>query len=192
MGRTFSRLGLATLAAAVMVQPALAHPGHVGHHGFMDGVTHPLGWDHLLAMVAVGLLAVRFGGKALWIMPAAFLGSMIGGGLLFHFGVPLPQVENGILASVLVLGLLVVLSSKVPMAVGAVLVGVFALFHGYAHISEGEIGTYAAGFLLSTALLHAAGIVLGVALGKLVDNRAVQVAGGAIAAASLLMMVGLL
>lgn len=186
------------LALALIAIPRLAeaHPGHPGHQ-FNDGLMHPLtGLDHLLAMVAVGLLAVRIGGRGLWLMPAAFLGSMLAGGLAATLGLPLPGVEYGIMASVLVLGLLVAWTRVAPLGVGAALVAVFAFFHGHAHAAEmvsgGSLAPYAAGFLLSTALLHAAGIGCGMALGKWVSIRTVQVAGAAISAAGLLMLVDVL
>jgi urease accessory protein len=186
-------VGLLFLMA--MAQPALAHPGHAGHE-LADGWWHPLaGADHLLAMVAVGLLGVRLGGRGLWLMPAAFLGSMLAGGLLASAGVPFPGVEWGIMASVLVLGLLVAATSAVPLWIGALLVGLFAACHGNAHAAEmvagGSFGSYAAGFLLATATLHAAGIVVGMLLARQIDIRALRWSGAAIAAASLLIVLGL-
>lgn len=193
------RLALAVLVLSLVVLPAsnaLAHPGHPGHD-FGDGFAHPmLGLDHLLAMVAVGLLAVRIGGAGLWIMPVSFLTCMLVGGLAAAAGVPLPGVEYGIMASVLVLGLLVASTRIAPLALGAVLVAAFAFCHGHAHAAEmvsgGSLGPYAAGFLLSTALLHTAGIGLGYALSKWIDLRTVRWTGGAITAAGLLMFVGVL
>lgn len=187
-------VGLLFLLA--MAQPALAHPGHAGHE-FVDGWWHPLlGADHLLAMVAVGLLAVRLGGPGLWLMPASFLASMLAGGLLASVGVPLPGIEWGIMASVLVLGLLVAATRAVPLWIGALLVGLFAAFHGYAHAAEmvagGSLGSYAAGFLLATATLHASGIAVGMLMARQINISAVRWSGAAIAAASLLILFGVL
>jgi len=185
---------LASLLVIGWAQTAHAHPGH-GGHDFYDGFTHPLfGLDHLLAMVAVGLLAVRMGGRALWIMPAAFLGSMLLGGLAAAWGMPLPGVEHGIVLSVLVLGILIAATKVVPLTVGAVLVGLFAACHGHAHAAEmasgGSLNQYAAGFLIATALLHATGIGAGLLAAKLLDTQAVRFTGGAIAAAGALLFMG--
>lgn len=187
--------------ATVMASPALAHPGAPGHE-FVDGLEHPIfGLDHLLAMVAVGLLAVRIGGRALWAMPAAFLASMLAGGLAASAGLQLPGVEYGILASVLVLGVLIAATRIAPLPVAAGLVALFAFFHGYAHAAEmvngGSLGAYAGGFLLTTALLTAIGVAAGLALsrahvGRLSHGVLLRIAGGLITAAGALLVIGAL
>ena len=127
-----------TLAAALAVVPwASAHPGHDGDHDFnwdfSGGLVHPLsGLDHLLAMIAVGLWAAQLGGRARWLVPAAFVGVMALGAALGHAGMNFSGMEQAIAASVLVLGLLVARSVRLPVAAGMALVGVFALFHGLA------------------------------------------------------------
>ncbi|HEX4149457.1 MAG TPA: HupE/UreJ family protein [Pirellulales bacterium] len=184
----------AWLTVVFCAQPAFAHPGHAGS-AFADGWLHPFsGLDHLLAMIAVGLLAVRLGGRALWIVPGSFLGGMLLGGLTGAAGLPCPHIEAGITASVLVLGLLVAASRAVPLAAGVAIVTIFAVLHGHAHAAEmipgGSLAAYAAGFLLATALLHAAGIVAGVALAAASTRTHVRALGGAIAAAGLLLCLG--
>lgn len=174
-------------------QSAWAHPNGTSDN-FAAGFTHPfLGLDHLLAMVAVGLLAVRIGGKGLWMMPVTFLASMLVGGVIASAGIQLPGVEAGILASVLVLGVLVSLARVLPWAAAGALVGVFAMFHGHAHAEEmlsgGSFALYAVGFLLATAILHLSGVLGGLAVSRWIDARAVRFCGGAIAAASLLLMI---
>jgi len=176
-----------------MAQPAFAHPGH-GGHDFVDGWRHPfLGFDHLLAMFAVGLLAARMGGRAVWLVPCSFLASMIAGGLASAMGLALPGVEYGILASVLVLGLLVAVTKVVPLAYGAAIVALFAFFHGFAHAAEmspgGSLAAYAAGFVLATSLLHAAGIASGqLLLQRSGSLRVLRWTGGLITAAGLLLI----
>ena len=152
--------------AAILVTgtaPAFAHVGHGATESLAAGIAHPLsGLDHITVMVAVGLWAALKGGKALWAWPAAFVGVMLIGGVLGMALVGLPFVEPTILASVVALGLMVALAIDLPIAVGAAIIGAFALFHGYAHGMEaGEsLGgfSYMAGFAISTAALHAAGI----------------------------------
>jgi urease accessory protein len=179
-----------------VVQPALAHPGHRGHD-FVDGWQHPLtGIDHLLAMVAVGLLAVRLGGKALWIMPCTFMIGMLLGGIAAAAGVPLPGVEWGIAFSVLALGLLIAVSKVVSLKIGAALVALFAIFHGHAHAAEmaggGSLATYAAGFLLATALLHLCGVLGGMLIARSMSERALRFTGGMICAAGILLLCGVI
>jgi len=187
---------LAAVAALVAstAQTALAHPGHFGHD-FTDGVLHPLfGLDHLLAMVAVGLLAARIGGRALWLLPVSFLAAMLGGGLLASLGVSLPFVETGIVASVVVFGALVALRRLLPLAACVGLVALFAMFHGYAHAAEmtaaGSYGAYAAGYLLSTAALLATGVLAALVASRHGSFAVVRACGATIAAASLLIVLG--
>lgn len=180
------------LAASFLAIAGLAHahPGHDGDHGltwdFSGGLAHPFsGWDHVLAMVAVGLWAAQLGGRARWLVPTAFVGAMTLGTALGHSGFALPGTEQGIAASVLVLGLLVAAAVRLPVAVGMGLVGVFAIFHGLAHGAEmpataGGLG-YGAGFVAATALLHATGVGLGVFAARS-SGRVAKSAGWAIAA----------
>ncbi|WP_186398880.1 HupE/UreJ family protein [Stappia sp. P2PMeth1] len=198
---TFARRAAAfaatAAALALTATPALAHL-HPGEHGsFAAGFSHPLfGADHILAMVAVGLWAWQIGGRAVYIVPAAFVGTMLLGFVLALAGIALPFVEPAILASVVALGLLVALAVRLPVAGSAAVVAAFALFHGHAH--GGEIGAatefaYGAGFALATALLHAAGIALGYGLGKLASSRGnavTRVLGGLTALAGAALVLG--
>ena len=183
---------LTTLAIAT---PAFAHPGHGGHE-FVDGWAHPFsGTDHLLAMVAVGLLAVRIGGKAIWIMPPTFILAMLAGGGLAGLGVPMPGVEWWISSSVLALGVMVAATEVIPLKYGTTLVALFALFHGHAHATEmagTSIAAYAIGFVLATVVLHASGIVFGLALRRSGRPVAMRVAGGVIGACGLLLLCGII
>lgn len=189
-----SRAALAILAA-VTASPAFAHTGVDSVHGFAAGLAHPMvGADHVLAMVAVGLWAGLIGGRALWAWPAAFVGVMAIGGAIGMAGLGLPWVEAGIGLSVVALGLLVALKAPAPLAVGAALCGAFALFHGHAHGAELPHGmggiTYAAGFLLATAALHAAGIGLALGLARFATPMLTRAAGGAVALAGLALLAG--
>ncbi len=185
-------LALATVAAAT---PALAHTGAGATHGFAAGLAHPLmGLDHVLAMVMVGLWAALVGGRAVWAWPAAFVGLMVAAALLALAGLPAPGAEIGIALSVVGLGLLVALRLPLTLAAGAALCGAFALFHGHAHgaeLPEGAgAGAYIAGFTLATLVLHAAGLWLAVSLARLERAWAPRLAGGAVALAGVVLMVG--
>jgi len=183
-----------SLAVAIALAPGqvFAHTG-VGHvDGFFHGFTHPLfGIDHLLAMVLVGMIAYRLGGRALIIVPAAFVGLMIAGGVLGAAQVELPFVEVGIALSVVMLGAAVALNIPLSATVAAILVGAFALAHGHAHGTEmpaaGSAIGYGLGFVMATALIHVAGIGLGRAadLASPASRALVRSFGGVAAVAGL-------
>ncbi|MFO1147544.1 MAG: HupE/UreJ family protein [Alsobacter sp.] len=178
-------------AAALVLLPGLAE-AHVGMHadGLAAGALHPLtGLDHMLAMLAVGLWAARLGGSARWLVPAAFVAMMVAGSTIGIAGQELPGVEQAIAASVVGLGLAVAFGLRVPVAAATALVGLFALAHGQAHGAEmpdmASPLAYGLGFIAVTALLHAAG--LGVGLLRPFLSR---LAGAAIALAGVAMTFG--
>ena len=169
-----TRMLIATAALGASAAPAFAHLDPAEHGSLAAGLSHPFfGADHVLAMVAVGLWAAQIGGRALWAVPAAFVAMMAVGFGLALAAVPLPFVEPAILASVVALGLIVAMAVRFDVAPAAAIVGMLALFHGHAH--GGELGpagawSFAAGFIIATALLHAAGVGLGIALARLSSN----------------------
>jgi urease accessory protein len=153
---------------------------------FLSGFEHPIsGLDHVVAMVAVGLWGSQLGPPAIWILPVAFPLVMALGGMLGLLGVPLPGTEFGIAASAILLGGAVMLRVRPPLALAALLVGFFAIFHGYAHGSElppGENGLlYSLGFVIATGCLHLVGITIGLVNRGTWGQRAVRFAGAAIA-----------
>ena len=182
-----------TLAAFLsLVCFAQAHPGH-GASGFARGFTHPLhGFDHLLAMLAVGLWASQLGGHAKWAVPVAFAGVMALGGAVGMAGVGLPFAEAGIAASVLILGLLTAAAVRLPLSAGIAVVGVFAICHGNAHGAEMQDTAagvaYALGFIATTVLLHAAGFSLGVLMQRAAKARRLRASGVAVSAAGVLLL----
>lgn len=189
------------IALVALTGAAEAHVGVSSTVGFMHGLTHPLsGLDHILAMTAVGLFAARLGGKALWLVPAAFVFMMAVGGAMGISGLSLPGVELGIAASVIVLGAAVALDFSLPVSFAMGLAGFFALFHGHAHGSEMPLEasgfTYGVGFILATALLHLFGIALGLVIARIATQQGstaiMRIAGGAMAAAGVGMMTGYL
>jgi urease accessory protein len=189
----------AGLAAAFSPSIASAHTGIGDTAGFFHGFEHPLsGLDHVLAMVLVGILAWQVGGRALYAVPATFVLLMAIGGVAGMAGVDVPFVELGIALSVIVFGLAVAFRVKAPVLATVPLVGLFAIFHGHAHgaeMPENAAGlAYGLGFMLATALLHAAGIGLGFALARTGENdgAVVRIAGGAAAAAGFAILAGAL
>jgi urease accessory protein len=193
------RLALLSLTLATLPTAAYAHTGAGDTNGFMHGFMHPIGGlDHVLAMIAVGLLAARLGGRALWLVPLSFVTAMILGGMAGASGFDLPFVELGISGSILVLGFVLALGRQLPTALAMAMVGFFGIFHGHAHGTEMPVGAqgfaYGAGFALATALLHAAGLALGIGADRLGgwSAKASRIAGGAMAAAGVGIMAGAL
>lgn len=187
-----------SLALAAFAGPALAHTGHGDANGFLHGLQHPIfGPDHLLAMLAVGLWSGFVLPGRFWAGAATFLSAMAVGAGLSWAGVPIPGVETLIVGSVVVFGLLVLLSkpgqSAGLTAASLATIGLFAACHGHAHATEatGDALGYLAGFLIATAALHLAGIGIARAVARGSAAQLVQRGlGGAIAASGLWLMVG--
>jgi len=185
MARWFRGAAVAALVAGA-AGAAEAHTGVGAVHGFSAGLLHPLaGLDHLLAMVAVGLLAGQAGGRVGLAFPLLFLGSMLAGGALGLGDVAMPWMELAIGASGLVLALMVAAGWRGLLVPALAATAAFGALHGFAHGAELPVGAswtgYAAGFLLTTATLHAAGFGLVVLAKRLVANGAVRWLGGAAA-----------
>jgi urease accessory protein len=178
------------VAVLLVGEPAAAHTGH--GTGVVDGILHPLtGPDHLLAMLAVGVVAVLAAPRGrVWVAPAAFLGGMVVGGAAGIAGLPLPGAEPLIVVSVLLLGLAIAgaVQGAGDWLVAALVVA--GLAHGHAHGAEAPTsvhpGAYVAGFLLVTASLHLVGVGIGTAVQH---RRTVRVGIGAatVAAGALLL-----
>lgn len=198
------------ISASVLLLAAtptlFAHAGH-GETGFTAGAAHPLmGFDHLLAMVAVGLMGVRCSMRAdnsrhaLWQVPVSFMAAMVVGGLLAAGGIHMPLAEWGIALSVLVLGTIVALA-KAPRAwIACVVAGSFALLHGHAHVTEmsgSSLPAYMGGMLLMTALLQGMIVAAGWWMAQSWKQTgggisAVRAMGVGMALASISLFVGLL
>ena len=150
---------------------ALAHVGQTT--GFIPGVMHPvMGLDHLLAMVSVGIVSAQIGGRAIWSVPLAFVSVMALGGVagmqsytFLDVDTIIALIENGIIASVILLGLAIALDKKLPVWIAVLTCGFFGFFHGFAHGAEipdlSMSFTYILGFMCSTAALHIFGVGIG-------------------------------
>lgn len=154
--------------------------------GFVSGVLHPvLGFDHLVAMVAVGLWGAQLGRPAVWALPITFPTVMALGGLLGVLRVPLPMVEVGVAGSAIALGMLVATCARPSLPVAASIVAVFAIFHGHAHGAELPAAAnplaYGVGFVLATGLLHLAGILIGTLVHRPPGALLVRACGGGVA-----------
>lgn len=187
MSKQASRNILVAIAAMLLLpQSAMAHTVMSSSSGFVHGLSHPFtGLDHMLAMLAVGLWAAQMGGRKLWLVPGAFVTAMVLGGVIGFAGVSLPYVEMGIVASVIVLGVFISGAFKLTMAISTLVIGTFAVFHGYAHGAEMSQGlgpvTYSIGFVLATAALHMIGMLAGMGVQNRNADKAVRLAGAAIA-----------
>lgn len=196
IARHFSATVLAaTLVLLAAGSVAFAHVGLPGHvHGVLDGMAHPLtGLDHLAAMLAVGLWSSTLGRRALLAVPATFVGLLVVGAGLAAAGIPLPGAEWFVTLSVIVIGLFVALEVRIPIMPAALIVGLFAVFHGYQHGAEmpgadGGVG-YALGFMATTAMLHVAGIGIGLGFGRFASVNVPRLIGGGIAALGLVLAV---
>jgi urease accessory protein len=193
-------LSVIAVSMAMMPTVALAHTGVGGTAGFSHGFMHPLtGIDHVLAMMMVGVFAWQLGGRALWLVPITFVLIMAVGGTLGVAGIGVPLVEAGIALSVIVLGAIVALRLKAPVAIAMAVVGLFAMFHGHGHGSEMPENTagmaYGLGFMIATALLHLGGIAIGFLIGRIGDERGpvfVRATGAVAAVAGLAILGGLI
>jgi urease accessory protein len=188
---------LSVAAAALLPGAALAHTGVGVGGGLLSGFTHPIfGFDHVVAMVAVGLWGAFLGQPAIWLLPVVFPLVMAFGGLAGVLGMPLPGVEMGTALSAVALGAMVALALRPPLWVAAVLVGAFAIFHGHAHGTElpeaASPLAYGVGFVLATGLLHLSGIALGLLSRWPAGLQAVRIGGGAIACVGLYFLAGTL
>lgn len=188
------RLAIASLLAA-MAAPVAAHEAAGIAGGFATGFMHPLlGWDHVAAMVAVGLWGAFLGSPALWILPVVFPLVMAVGGAMGVLGLPLPAVETGIAMSALVIGLMVAFAARPPLFIAGIVVAAFAIFHGHAHGTElpgaADAVAYSVGFVIATGLLHLAGIAFGMLARWPAGKAGVRIGGGVIALAGLGFLTG--
>jgi len=189
---------LTLLTLLLATGAASAHTTEGGMKGgFINGFTHPIfGLDHVVAMVAVGLWGAFLGSRAMWLLPVVFPVVMAVGGALGVAGVDIPAVETGIAVSGIVLGLMVAFAVKLPLWAAAIIVGVFAIFHGHAHGTELPESdnplAYSIGFVISTGLLHLCGIAFGLLTQWPWGKWAVRGGGAAIAAIGVYFLAGAL
>ncbi len=183
---------LAVLAIAMV--GVNAHEGH-GQATFASGFTHPFFvWDHLVAMVVVGMLAQWFEGRKRWALPLLFVSGLAAGGVLARFIPVVYGIEFTIALSVVVFGVCLCFSTMIPLAAVMVLVFAAGIPHGHAHLveaGEGSLMLSALGMILGSGLLHGAGIARGAALRRLPAQQRVGVAVGSLCAGLGIVMVSL-
>jgi len=182
---------LLTLLGWTPAAHAHVQQGEAG--SFLTGLGHPIsGFDHVLAMIAVGLWGVQLGAPALWLLPVTFPMVMALGGMVGLLGVPLPGVEMGIAASAILLGLAVMSQLRPPLAATVVLVGIFGVFHGHAHGTELPAGQsallYSMGFVAATGCLHGVGIGVGCLHRWPWGQKLLRAAGAVVATAGVFFM----
>ena len=189
---------LIALAISFVPSTVYAHEGgNMPLGGFLSGLVHPvLGYDHLLAMLSVGILSAQIGGRAIWTVPATFVSVMALGGVLGLIDIGISITEIGIALSLVILGSIIASERRLPMVLAMIGVGFFAIFHGYAHGTEmpqtAEPVTYAFGFLTGTALIHIAGVLVGdISKRYRRGPQVLQVGGGIIAIVGLLFVFGI-
>lgn len=175
-------------ATGLLIIPAHAHATVDMGSGLVDGVLHPLtGFDHLLAMVSVGIWGAELGVPAIWLLPIAFPLIMAFGAALGVVGMPLPGGELLIALSVVVLGILVASARRLPVWAALTIVGVFAIAHGHAHGVElprsADALAFTIGFVVATGLLHLTGIAIGMLAFWPRGVIAIRACGGVVAIA---------
>jgi urease accessory protein len=183
-----NRVLLAGILGLVLSGTAFGHEEVGAATGLISGLRHPVsGWDHVLAMIAVGLWGAQLGPPALWVLPVAFPMVMALGGMLGLLGIPIPGVEVGIALSALVLGCMVLTECRPALWFAGTLVGFFAIFHGHAHgteLPEGSSGLlYSVGFVVATGLLHGVGIAIGLIHRWNGGRQLIRIAGAYVAVA---------
>jgi urease accessory protein len=192
---------VAAVVWMAIATPTAAHTNEVIRFGsFLGGLTHPvLGPDHLLAMLSVGIISVQIGGWAILTVPATFVTFMAIGGAfgVINGSLPMTLIEFGIAGSVLALGIVIAGGRALPVVLAMAAVAVFGSMHGYAHGVEtptiAQPVLYAAGFLLGTALIHLAGVLIGEVAQQYESGPIVlRVAGVAIALMGALFLLGVL
>jgi len=196
--KVFRSILFALLLSAIP-SVAYAHDGtNLPLGGFLSGMVHPvLGYDHLLAMLSVGILSAQIGGRAIWTVPATFVSVMALGGLLGLIDIGLNATELGIAISLVILGSVIAAERSISTRIAMIGVGFFAVFHGYAHGAEmpdtAQPFMYALGFLIGTALIHIAGLVIGDIARHYERGKVIlRVGGGMIAFVGLLFIFGIL
>jgi urease accessory protein len=194
---TMSRVStwITSFASAFVSTRALAHSEQGAAIDFWGGFTHPIfGPDHVIAMVAVGLWGAFLGPPAIWLLPVVFPLVMALAGAYGVLGLPLHGVETGIALSAIMLGAMVAGAVRPPLWVAALLVGAFAIFHGYAHGVELPVGAdaiaFSMGFVIATGMLHLSGIAFGGLSHWPAGRIAVRVVGAVIAVIGLGYLVG--
>ena len=198
--RVFSiahRSSIAVVVAIALTQTAAAHTALGTGFGLQSGFLHPVtGLDHLVAMVAVGLWGAQLGSPAIWALPIAFPLIMTFGGVLGIAGVPLPFAEAIVALSGIALGILVALRVRLPLVVAVLIVGTFAIFHGYTHGRElpqaADPLAYAVGFVVATGMLHVCGILIGLTTRWPSGERVVRACGVAVGGVGLYFLVAAL
>lgn len=186
MNKKFSNALVLALVISLIPKVVYAHDGStVPFGGFLTGLVHPvLGYDHLLAMLSVGILSAQIGGRAIWTVPATFVGVMAVGGAFGLMDIGLGGIELGIAISVVLLGAIIAAERTLPVRLAMLGVGVFAIFHGYAHGTEmptlAEPFLYGLGFMTGTALIHIAGVLIGDISGRYERGKTILRGGGAL------------
>jgi urease accessory protein len=176
---------IALMLAMIPGQAFAHHAERMSGNPFLQGVSMPIhSLDHLLLALAVGLLAVQLGGKALWAVPGSFSLLMVAGGLLNIAGISTPLLEQCIFASVLVMGAVLAVRPQWPLLLSLGMVGLGAFFHGEALLAEKpanwSYALFVAGCLGSALLVQATGMALGLALQRFAPKIAFRYAGAAV------------
>lgn len=191
------RISVAVIFAfLIYTSPAFAHIAEEGlTGGFIQGYIHPLlGWDHVAAMIAVGIWGAFLGKRATWLLPIIFPFVMVIGGILGMLSIPIPYIVPGIAMSSIVIGLAIICKWRAPLVIASIIVGIFAIFHGYAHGQNLPAASnpiaFAIGFVLGSGTLHLIGILFGLLERYTWGTKALQAGGAIIALVGIAVLIG--
>lgn len=169
-------LSCSALFSLLVTSNAFAHAWH--KYGVIEGFIHPfLGFDHLLAALAVGLLIAHKYKVKFW-LPITFISGMVIGCLLGLINLSFFNAELGILFSLVLMGCFHFIPFTLSMKIAIPCMLIFGFFHGNAHGLE-LIGTSSSsltlvGLVLSTALLQSIGFMFILYLKKYLENNVIN------------------
>ncbi len=191
--------GLAILIATLASQQmAFGHHAEVMEgHPLIQGLSMPLhGLDHMLMAIAVGIIAVQLGGRAVWMAPVGFSAVLLTGGLLNLNGTSIPLLELMIVVSLLLAGAQLGLENRLPAGIIVAFFSLLGVFHGQALIqpllveaSLADLLLFIGGCIFSALLLMFSGVGIGFLLKKNVREKNLFPLAGATLAVSTLVIV---
>lgn len=168
MKKTFSIL--IGMMMAFLPSLAFAHSGH-GALGFADGFTHPFtGIDHIIALVVLGVFASQVRLQRAAVAVALFLAVFVAAFAAAGAGFSLPYQEPMLALSLVGLSTFIILGNRIPFAMAAAVVGLFAAYHGVAHGKE-LLSSGTAGIAMGT--IAACCVLIGGSYGfaRMLSNR---------------------
>ncbi len=130
MNNTYLKKLLLLVGGLSVLNIANAHG--IAHNGFVNSLINP-NFNHLISVIAVGILSIPSRGKTNWLIPIVFFGTILVGFFLGMANILSISVAEGATLSMLTLGIAIAFTNKIPMILTLSIVGIFGLLHGYLH-----------------------------------------------------------